>query len=543
MSNALKNKAAQTKAARTATPQTQRTLGRNDEVKNNAGGFVFKVSERERLERFLILGTDGGTFYVREQKLTDQNVDFVINLIGSDERMVVDTLVNIADNNRAAKNSPSLYALALVLAYGTDKAYLRESDVVNKVVRTGTHLFEFCNYIDSLGGWGRAKRSAVAGWYEGKTADQIAYQAVKYRQREGWTHRDVFRKVHPVGVEKNVGNFILGKDVAHNDDLIEGFLRMQKADRIETVLAILGDSAYKGLPWETIPTQFLTDARVWKTLFYNGALGQTALIRNVTRFSKIGAFNDLKFAGDVAMRLADKEAIVKGRIHPVAYANALGIYRDGQITQSGYSYYGSRSKDWVTNAKVLGGLEAGFYESFATVEPANKRTMVSIDVSGSMTWGAPAGLVGMDYMGAAAAMAMVLVRTEPYVEVNAFSTDMRALDISDKDSLETVHRKVTNARGGGTDCALPMVHAKSAGKDIDTFTVWTDNETWAGRIKPSQALVEYRKARNPEARLAVVALAATPFTIADPNDSGMMDFVGFDAAAPRVLADFSAGRI
>jgi 60 kDa SS-A/Ro ribonucleoprotein len=88
-----------------------------------------------------------------------------------------------------------------------------------------------------------------------------------------------------------------------------------------------------------------------------------------------------------------------------------------------------------------------------------------------------------------------------------------------------------------------MIYAKNAKMDIDTFTVWTDNETWAGNIKPSQALAQYRQHRNIPARLAVVGLAASAFTIADPKDKGMMDFVGFDASAPRVMADFSAGRI
>lgn len=169
--------------------------------------------------------------------------------------------------------------------------------------------------------------------------------------------------------------------------------------------------------------------------------------------------------------------------------------------------------------------------------------MISVDTSASMTWGAPAGLVGMDYMGAAAVMAMVLVRTEPLVMVNAFSTELRSIDVSENDSLETVDRKFRRGGYGGTDCAKPMTYASKNRLDIDTFTVWTDNETWAGSIKPSQALVQYRKDRGIDARLAVIALAATPFTIADPKDSGMMDFVGFDAGAPRVLADFSAGRI
>lgn len=183
MSNAIKNLANANKTAHTATPQTQRTPGRTDEVKNNAGGFVFTVSDRDRLERFLILGTDGGTYYVGETKLTNQNVEFVKKLIKRDERMVIDTLVDIAVNNRAAKNSPSLYVLALLLVEGNDKTYLRATDAVNKVARTSTHLFEFANYIDSLGGWGRAKRQAVADWYTSKDANQLAYQAVKYRSR------------------------------------------------------------------------------------------------------------------------------------------------------------------------------------------------------------------------------------------------------------------------------------------------------------------------------------------------------------------------
>lgn len=542
MSNALKGYAASQKTARTATPQGQRTPGRTDEVRNNAGGFVFKVSDKDRLERFLILGTDGGTYYVRESDLTKQNVTFLREMIKSSERQVVDTIVAVSDSGRAAKNGPALFALALVLTEGTDKAYAKAA--VSKVARTSTHLFEFASYVDALGGWGRAKRSAIANWYESQDAGRLAYQAVKYRGgRNGWTHRDLFRKSHPAGVDRHVGNFILGKN---NDSMtvdariLDGFAAMQAAKSVKDVVRVLNE--YTNLPWETIPTQFLKDAKVWETLFYNGALGQTALLRNVTRFARIGAFDNMVFAKDVADALADAERIRKGRVHPVAYANALGIYRDGQIDGTS-GWYATRNKNWDTNPKVLAAIEAGFYNAFETVEPANKRTMVSIDVSGSMTWGAPAGLVGLDYMGAAAAMAMVLVRTEPYVTINAFSTDMRALDISESDSLESVDRKIRNARGGGTDCALPMVHAKSKGLNIDTFTVWTDNETWAGRIKPSQALVEYRKARNPEARLAVVAMAASPFTIADPNDKGMMDFVGFDAGAPRVLADFSAGRI
>lgn len=42
------------------------------------------------------------------------------------------------------------------------------------------------------------------------------------------------------------------------------------------------------------------------------------------------------------------------------------------------------------------------------------------------------------------------------------------------------------------------------------------------------------------ARLVVVGMASNGFTIADPNDGGMLDVVGFDTTTPQVIADFAA---
>jgi 60 kDa SS-A/Ro ribonucleoprotein len=33
-------------------------------------------------------------------------------------------------------------------------------------------------------------------------------------------------------------------------------------------------------------------------------------------------------------------------------------------------------------------------------------------------------------------------------------------------------------------------------------------------------------------------MTATEFTLADPNDAGMLDIVGFDASAPAAIAAF-----
>ena len=58
------------------------------------------------------------------------------------------------------------------------------------------------------------------------------------------------------------------------------------------------------------------------------------------------------------------------------------------------------------------------------------------------------------------------------------------------------------------------------------------------RFHPHQALSEYRNASGIAAKEVVVGMTATDFTIADPDDAGMMDVVGFDASAPQIMADF-----
>ena len=73
---------------------------------------------------------------------------------------------------------------------------------------------------------------------------------------------------------------------------------------------------------------------------------------------------------------------------------------------------------------------------------------------------------------------------------------------------------------------------------VDAFIVYTDNETWAGNIHPYQALEQYRREMGIPAKLVVVGMTATEFSIANPDDAGMLDVVGFDTAAPAVMADF-----
>lgn len=544
---------AYTRNLSTPTPQTQRANER--QVKNNAGGYVYEVSPETRLDRFLILGTDKGTYYQNEAEITKQNTDFVVNLIKSDPMMVLNRAVEISDSGRAYKNSPAIFALALVFKHGSDEAKAEAKAAVRKICRTATHLFELAEYFELLGGWSRARRSAIADWYTQKTPDQLAYQAVKYRQRNGWTHKDLFYLAHPWVSDKNVANFILGnldKVEVPQGNVIYGFLSAQSATDKRSVLSVL--DKHKNLPWEALPTQFHKEPEVWKKLFYNGQLKGQALVRNITRLARIGAFNDMVFAADYAQRLQDAEQIKASRLHPLNFLNAIVVHEEGQIQRrdTGFGMYaGGRKKDWSTVPVIMDALNEAFYKSFDFVEPTGKRTFLALDVSGSM--GSTVNGLDLSCAQVSGAMAMTVARTEPYYMVRGFtggyrfarggSFQLSDLGISPKMDLNTVMRKMHDNNFGTTDCSAPMEYAIAMKLEIDTFVVFTDSETYQGKRHADEALRDYRRKSGIDAKLIVAGMTATDFTIADPQDAGMMDIVGADANLPRLVADFSAGRL
>lgn len=526
-------------------PQTEQADTR--QVRNSAGGFVFTLTPEKGLERFLILGTSGGTYYIGENDLTKENLDNLKYLTENNFKYVVDTIVDVSANGRSYKNNAAIFALAYVMTFGSDeaKSYAREN--VNLVVRTSTHLFTFNKYLKLLApgtGLGTSRNRAVASWYEIRNANEIAYQAVKYRQREGWTHRDALRQSRPKNIDPNLAKWILGKVEMGEPgmglpDIIRGFEYAQKVNDVGGLLKVLED--YPSLPWEALPTQFLKSVDVWRKLFYNGQLNGQALVRNITRLARLDAFSDLKFARDYANKLTDKQMITKTRLHPINFLNAIVVHREGQVDRNHIGYM-RRIKNWNHSPIILDALDAGYHLAFANAEPSNKRTLLALDISGSMSHNAALGL-DLSAAQVAGAMASAIAKIEPYYQIMGFAHQFRQLDITANTDLGTVMSRLQNQAFGGTDCSLPMQWAQQSKYQFDTFVVITDNETWYGSKHPHVALKDYRQALSIPAKLIVVGVAANQFTIADPSDAGMLDCVGADSNLPKLVTEFSRGTI
>jgi 60 kDa SS-A/Ro ribonucleoprotein len=143
------------------TPQNQPIPG-SQQVPNSAGGFAWAVNDWTRLERFLVLGSEGGTYYIRPRQLTVENAEAVLRCIQENGRLVVDRVVAISENARAPKNDPALFVLAMCAGLGDEATRRAALEALPRVARIGTHLFHFLEFVEGFRGWGRGLRRGVA---------------------------------------------------------------------------------------------------------------------------------------------------------------------------------------------------------------------------------------------------------------------------------------------------------------------------------------------------------------------------------------------
>ena len=561
------------------TPQSEPIPG-SGQVNNTAGGFAWTISPLDRMRRWLILGSEGGTYYADERKLTKQNAQAVQAALDEHGVAAVEEIIAISEAGRAPKNDPALFALALASAHSDIAVRKAAWHNLARVARIGTHLFHYLDFVQEFRGWGRGQQKAVEHWYTDRPASALAYDVVKYRQRDGWSQRDALRKSTPRVAENSDQDLIFAwvtgrkekiarlnaEPVSASLRVIEGFERAQRAASPADTANLVRE--YR-LPREALKTEHLNSPDVWIALLETG-MPMVALVRNLATMSRNKVTETFSHGERMVVdALTDRGRIARSRLHPVGVLSALLTYKTGR------SYRGDGT--WTPNARIVDALDEAFYHSFGAVEPSGKRTLIAVDVSGSMT-NPIMKVPGLDARMAAGALAMVTARVEPQYEIVVFSSG-RGLDryygrstmrhpdgewmppasyrndrwqemlgiapapVSPRQRLDDVLTAIDSVPAGGTDCALPIMYAMERDRPVDTFVILTDNETWAGQIHPAQALKQYRQKTGIDAKLIVVAMTATEFSIADPNDRGMLDVVGFDTDAPNIMSEFSKGNV
>jgi 60 kDa SS-A/Ro ribonucleoprotein len=528
------------------------------QVRNDEGAYVFEASPEQRLMRFLLIGVDEPTYYATAKNIAVENATVVTQMMQDENTglAAVATAQGVSLAGRAKNNDPALWVLACAAASPHMKVRQAAAAVLPQVARTGTHLFTFAEYVKKQRGWGRTLRRAVGNWYSEKPVKSLALQAVKYRQRGGWTHRDMLRLSHgyvharaaapaqKLGSHEAVLDFMCGRpnlEMIHSDselDVLTGYLEAQARGENLTSREAVELIRNYSLPREALPTHVLTSPEVWEALLPH--MGATALIRNLPTMTRVGYVTDYGAGLDaVTDKLGSTEWLRRSRVHPLQVLIALMTYGSGRSVRGSHT--------WTPVAKVVDALDAAFYGTYGNVQPTGKRIYLALDISGSMTWAQAYGpgdsvfhIANISPMLMSAAVALVTANVEPRYVIRGFNHFMVDLDISPRMRLDQAVNHMLNKwdSGGRTDCAQPYLDAKRRKQEFDAFITYTDSESWAGKIHPHQAIRQYRASSGIHSKGIVVAMTANRFSVADPKDPNQLDVVGFDASVPELIAEF-----
>uniref|UniRef100_A0A8D0PXD3 RNA-binding protein RO60 n=1 Tax=Sus scrofa TaxID=9823 RepID=A0A8D0PXD3_PIG len=512
------------------------------QLANSEGGYVWQVTDMNRLHRFLCFGSEGGTYYIQEQRLGLQNAEALLRLIEEGRGCeVIQEIKSFSQEGRNAKQEPTLFALAICSQCSDTSTKQAAFKAVPEVCRIPTHLFTFIQFKKDLkesmhcGMWGRALRKAVADWYNEKGGMALALAVTKYKQRNGWSHKDLLRLSHlkpsSEGLAIVTKYITKGWKEVHDtykekalsvetERLLKYLEAVEKVKRTRDELEVIHLIEEHRLVREHLLTNHLKSKEVWKALLQEMPL--TALLRNLGKMTA----NSVLEPGNsevslVCEKLCNEKLLKKARIHPFHVLVALETYKTG---------HGLRGKlKWRPDEEILQALDAAFYKTFKMVEPTGKRFLLAVDVSGSMEQRVLGSILSASTV--AAAMCMVVTRTESDSYIVAFSDEMVPCPLTTDMTLQQVLMAMSQIPAGETDCSLPMVWAQKTNTAADVFIVFTDNETFAGSVHPAAALREYRKKMGIPAKLIVCGMASNGFTIADPDDRGMLDMCGFDTGA------------
>jgi 60 kDa SS-A/Ro ribonucleoprotein len=549
---------------------------------SHQGGAVFQADKWVRLRRFLILGSETGSIYQPQKQLLIQNVKVVQECLAEDSDRTLEEIVDVSENGRAAKTDAAILALAMASVVADDDVRREAYYCVSQVCRTGTHLLHFAAYRKALGGgWGRGMREAVGGWFTDRNARDMAYQAVKYPSRDGWSLRDLLRLAHPMAYGDS--NYVLRYITKGQQALVDyaDLLRRQNSapaypDWATFLMAVEVIKRYAAekytaqelteicdlireyrIPREALPTQILNEPDVWLAMLLDGHMPLHAMIRNLGKMSSIGLLRGDLAEQEVLKAMDSPGRLRSARVHPLAILNAFAVYSSGKGLKGALK--------WTPSTKIVNALDEAFYMAFGTISSSNARIRLAVDVSGSMNSLRVSGMEAISAATGAAAMALITAATEPRADIVAFSGTMVPLEISPDMRLDAVLAKMRAIPYGGTIVSLPIIDADQQGaRDIDAFVTYTDSETfngyqgWGGFVSTSwgprsreritiptvsEALRDYRERNGKSTRNVVVAFSTNDITVADPADPGQLDVAGFDTATPQLISDFIAGTL
>ena len=501
---------------------------------NEAGGHAYAFSPEHALAQYAITGTFHGTFYASDKEQLDR-VTALASAVAPE--LVAKTAVYCRENGRM-KDMP-----AFLVAHLAARDVATMTRVFSRVIDDGKMLRNFVQIVRSgvtgRKSFGSAPKRALRAWFASRTPDVIFRQSIG----QSPSISDVIKMVRPPprndkgeadAVREALYGYLIGKNV--DGDKLPVLARAFEAWKL----------AQGTLPLPDVPFEMLTalplSATHWKELARR--MTTTQLRINLNTLLRHGVLDDPAMVADVAVRIADPEAIRRSRTMPY---QLLAAYR----------HVDQRMPEKIVNA-IAQALE----HSVGNVpDLGSSHVVLCPDVSGSMqspvTGHRGTATTKVRCVDVAALVTAAILRRNPGATVVPFSDDVVKMDrpLDPYDSIVTNAERLASLPSGGTACAAPLRWLNARGEAPDVVVFVSDNQSWSDfRLATRHGSSGTRgtvmaeewmrlRGRNPKAKLVLIDVQPNGTTQDAGNEVDVLNVGGFSDSVFDVVTAFTRGDL
>ncbi len=480
---------------------------------NEAGGVAYRLTAEQALAQFSATGCFNDTYYASAETQLDDVRKLAFEV---DVHFLAQCAV-YARQRGGMKDAPAF--LCAVLAK-RDPAVL--ASVFDRVIDNGKMLRNFVQMVRSgvtgRRSLGTAPKRMVRGWFEARTCEEVFRQSVGQQP----SMADVLKLARP-------------KPSNRRRSALYGYMIGKSVDTSVLPPLVQTYEAYKAtrqgeLP--KVPFQMLTaldlDREAWTAIANNASWQMTRM--NLNTFLRHGVFEDAAMVDRVAQRLRDPLLVKKAKVFPYQLLSA---------------YLAAEDAPKVIREALQDAMEI----AIDNVPSFEGRVVVCPDVSGSMGSPATGYLKGstskVRCIDVAALMAAAVLRKNPRAEVLPFDFNVKRLDINPRDSVMSNAQRLTNAWGGGTNCAAPLRYLNRRRQKADLVIYVSDNESWLGRAQGhgTSMMEEWTDFKRHNRGAKLVCIDIQPYsTTQASSQANILNVGGFSDAVFDVVAAFAKAK-
>ena len=431
---------------------------------------TWERSLEEKYVQTLVTNTFGQTFYTNRRDLIAQAAQIHDSMLAKDPEFAAKALVYA--RNKGFMRSQPVYGL--VKLSSVDRKLFER--IFPEVIRIPNDLFDFMTILKALGRGkgGRCIKRAGGEWLESRLSE---YWAIKYgASKPGqFSLRDLFRVFHPKMERSELVAYVQGANDVNLDALpqVKAFEALKRAATAEEKIAAIAEGR---LPHEQATPFAGKDKAVWDAIVPNMPL--FALLRHLATLERHGVLDS--YREHMEGLFANEKVISKAKILPYRFLDAAAHVKSS----------------WATDA-----LRDAVELSFGNLPKLDGRTVVMLDVSGSMKW-----VQSGKYQLAAAIFGVALLKKVREGRFLLFDTNVYEAKISTRDSTLSQAESVCSIGGGGTASGLPFRAILRERYKADNIVMITDEQQ--NRLRPAiDVLDEYKRKVKRDVKTFVINIS------------------------------------